>query len=570
MNKRPKSIDGFVLRRHEEPRKPLRNEGERRNISLDDQSQPRKIISPETSDLDEDIESSLEGLDGGDDKKLAQIPADKEESPRIKRGGNRANGELSRKEKRAAKKAEKRSKKHWKLKRNLKWAVIILVLAAISYAVYSVINLANEACKFSGEKSCGIANVIGAVTVNTPLKKDSNGRTNILILGTSDDRHDASDNGGWLTDSIMILSIDQEKHDAYMVSVPRDLWVKYGISCDVGNQGKINAFYQCAGGGQGGVNGDQKALETALPFFSKISGLSLQYGVNVNYTVLEGLVNAVGGQITVDIQSDPISAGGIYDYNTGIKLSNGPNTINAQQALALAKARGDRAPTYGLANSNFDREQNQQRILVGIMNQAKTANLITNIGGMESALSSFGDNVRTTFSLGEIKTLMSIMKDFSPTSLKSINLMSADPAVLTTGMVNGQSVVIPTAGTFDYGDIQAYIAKNVSSDPMVKEGAVVDVLNGSGVSGAAKSVASDLKSASFTVGATGNAPSEITSKVEIHDLSGGKMPGTLAALEKKYGVKANASGSLGGFSSTDNASFVVIVGPNLANSFANN
>jgi hypothetical protein len=72
------------------------------------------------------------------------------------------------------------------------------------------------------------------------------------------------------------------------------------------------------------------------------------------------------------------------------------------------------------------------------------------------------------------------------------------------------------------------------------------------------------------VGATGNAPSEITSKVEIHDLSGGKMPGTLAALEKKYGVKANASGSLGGFSSTDNASFVVIVGPNLANSFANN
>ena len=44
------------------------------------------------------------------------------------------------------------------------------------------------------------------------LKADSNGRSNILLLGTSED--DPGHEGSYLTDSIMILSISQSKKDA--------------------------------------------------------------------------------------------------------------------------------------------------------------------------------------------------------------------------------------------------------------------------------------------------------------------------------------------------------------------
>jgi hypothetical protein len=58
--------------------------------------------------------------------------------------------------------------------------------------------------------------------------------------------------------------------------------------------------------------------------------------------------------------------------------------------------------------------------------------------------------------------------------------------------------------------------------------------------------------------------------VEIYDLSAGSdgkttMPGTSAALAKKFGVKVQIGAPVG-FTSRDGASFVVVVGPGLANS----
>ena len=45
---------------------------------------------------------------------------------------------------------------------------------------------------------------------NQPLKMDAHGRSNMLILGTTDD--DPDHPGATLTDSMMVLSVDQKKH----------------------------------------------------------------------------------------------------------------------------------------------------------------------------------------------------------------------------------------------------------------------------------------------------------------------------------------------------------------------
>src|SRR5665648_962443 len=85
-------------------------------------------------------------------------------------------------------------------------------------------------------------NIFG-ILQNKPLKMDTNGRSNILVFGTSED--DPEHQAGYLTDSILVLSIDQNKKNAFMVSVPRDLEVQYGAPCVSGYQGKINVVYGC-------------------------------------------------------------------------------------------------------------------------------------------------------------------------------------------------------------------------------------------------------------------------------------------------------------------------------------
>lgn len=398
----------------------------------------------------------------------------------------------------------------------------------------------------------------------TPLKADANGRSNILILGTSED--DPGHEGAYLTDSIMVMSVDQTKKNAYMISIPRDLVVKYGQACNAGYAGKINEYYNCVHEGATGVEADRQALTKAAGFIGEIVGLDIQYGVNVNYTVMRDVINAVGGKITVNIEGNgPVPAGvkpgsvmdSNFDWKCGVgdrKVSRaevlrrcppnghfidygpGPVELDAEHALYLAQARGDSAPTWGLAQSNFDREKNQQKIVKAIRDKAANGGLLTNIGSVTGVLESLGNNLRTTFEAKEVRTLVDIAKDINNDEIKSVSLIDGDAPVMTTGNVSGMSVVHPSAGTYDYSQLRAVIARNLSSNPVVREHALVQVVNASGVAGAAQAEADKLEKQGFTVGASANASGEYPA-VKIYQIGDGNTA-TAAKLKEIYKVAA--------------------------------
>lgn len=386
-----------------------------------------------------------------------------------------------------------------------------------------------------------------------PLKQDANGRTNVLILGTSED--DPGHEGANLTDSMMILSVDQTKKNAFMISIPRDLYVKYGQACDAGYQGKINVYFSCVGGDPGNTDATRAALAKTGSFVGGIFGLDIQYGVNVNYTVMRDLVNAVGG-ITVTIESrDPRGQmDSNFDWKCGknklsraqqlqrcppsghfIDYPNGPVNLDAEHALYLAQARGDAAPTYGFEQSNFDREKNQQKIIKAIREKAMSAGVLADFGKVTGIIDSLGNNLRTTFETKEIRTLVNLAKDIQSDSIQSISLIDGDEPVMGTGNVSGQSVVRPTAGTYEYGALQAYIKQELSSNPVTREKAKVAIMNGSGVSGAAQTESDKLTGQGFIVGELGNAPEGDYGKVKIYQIDKTKAA-TAAKLKEIYGV----------------------------------
>jgi anionic cell wall polymer biosynthesis LytR-Cps2A-Psr (LCP) family protein len=74
-------------------------------------------------------------------------------------------------------------------------------------------------------------------TSDTPayIKKHDEKRVNILLAGVGGKNHD----GGYLTDSIMLVSLDTTTSSITMFSIPRDLFVAY----PAGGGGRINALY---------------------------------------------------------------------------------------------------------------------------------------------------------------------------------------------------------------------------------------------------------------------------------------------------------------------------------------
>jgi anionic cell wall polymer biosynthesis LytR-Cps2A-Psr (LCP) family protein len=449
-----------------------------------------------------------------------------------------------------------------KARRIIKWVVILLLVALLAiggWLAYKAMRASNSIFK---------GNIFDVIQ-NQPLKQDENGRSNILVLGTSQD--DPGHEAGYLTDSIMVISVDQKNKNAYMISIPRDLEVKYGEACLSGYQGKINVYYQCVGGGTDNIDAERAALTKEAGFIGGVLGMDIQYGVNVNYTVMRELVSAVGG-ITVTIESrDPRGQmDANFDWKCGVgdrKVShaevlrrcppsghfidypNGPVNLDAEHALYLAQARGD-ALNYGFEQSNFDREKNQQKIVKAIREKALSAGVLANFGRVSGILDALGNNLRTTFEAKEIRTLVSLAKDIKNEDIQSISLIDSEPPLMSG---NAQ----PSAGMYQFGDIQAYIKKKLSSNPVVREEANVVVLNGSGVPGVAQTESDKLKEAGFTITAVDNAPEGTYADVEVYQIGDGKTA-TKAKLESMYGVKTKMTAPP--IAVSEGTNFVVIIG----------
>lgn len=450
----------------------------------------------------------------------------------------------------------------------VKWVAIaigLIVLAIGGYFAYKTLHTSGNVFK-SGN--------IFSLFQNQPLKQDANGRSNILILGTAED--DPGHDAGYLTDSILVLSIDQKNKTAAMFSIPRDLEVKYGMACPSGYAGKINVYFSCVNTGTDSA-AEQDRLTKTKQFMGDIVGLDIQYGVHVNYTVMRDVVKAVGNSITVNIEGSG-GAPGVMDSNFDwkcwngannypgiatikrncppnghfIDYPNGPVALDAEHALYLAQARGDVMPTYGLGNSNFDRERNQQKIILAIKEKALSAGTLTDFSKVSNLIDAMDKNLRTNFDMSEIRTLAQLGADIKNESITRIDLMdqSKGTAVFTADAQ-------PSAGKYQFDQLRAYIRKQLSADPVAREGANVMVLNGTGTAGAAQTEADKLYKLGMTIARVGNAPSGKYGKATVYQVGTG-MTATKAKLELLYGTKVTAETPP--VTVTGETNFVVIIG----------
>jgi LCP family protein required for cell wall assembly len=540
MKDRHSSIDGFI------PRSAGNNLGETANRNNQNNifgASREKLSSISNQSMYQTSkQQSTIGIRRSDvDESLRDIDDSNQESSK----------KLSRKQRRRLKKMAKKPKS--KIRRIIKWFIILIIIAVIGLGGYFAYKfIANGGNIFQGN--------FFDIFQSQSLKEDSNGRSNFLILGTTED--DPNHPGSNLTDTMMVVSIDQHKDNAYVFSVPRDLYVQYGMACPSGYEGKINEYFSCSDTGTSQA-AEQDRLAKTEKFVGNIFGLDIQYGIHANLTVVRDAVNAVGG-IDVNIVGD--GAPGILDRNFDwrcnytcylVKYTNGVHHLNGNAAMYLAMARGDTAPTYGLANSNFDREKNQQKIIIALKAKAMSTGILTNVDAVTKLFDALGNNLRTNIQTKEIRTLMTVASQIKSSSVHTISLIDGDKSVVTTGGYAGQSIVLPSDGMFNYSGIQAFIDQNFSSNPVIREAAPIVVLNGTDQNGFGQTKADILSKDGFNVISVSTAPSGTYNKVEVFKIGSGDSA-TANKLSTMFNVKIQSTPPPVSFDSS--AKFVVIFG----------
>lgn len=202
----------------------------------------------------------------------------------------------------------------------------------------------------------------------------------VLLLGADSD--DASFNG----DTIMLVTFDPNTLHATMFSIPRDTYVT--MACG-GNQTKITHA------AWGGVKCMVRTVEN-------FTGIDIDYYVKINFNGLIDLVNALGG-ITVDVPLDFCESNADrWEGEYSICLNKGVQRLNGEQALALARHRKT------LPLGDFQRGQNQQLVVEGMLNELKSIKTVKDFYNILDILST---NLDTSMTPEDILSFYNVGKN---------------------------------------------------------------------------------------------------------------------------------------------------------------
>ena len=285
-------------------------------------------------------------------------------------------------------------KKNKKKKRILKRILIMLVIVLIALLA----GIAYKTKKNGGGMQGLLSTLVGH-DEETLKQLDP---IQILLMGVS------TDNGGKLTDTIIIGSYDPKNQKASLLSIPRDTFIGKNASSGTGSD-KINSLYQ---------KGPEKTLEKV----NELTGLDIKYYMVIDNQALIKLVDVIDGvqfHVPIDMKYDDPS------QDLHINLKKGLQTINGNKAEQLLRFRhGNNGETYPeeYGGNDYGRMRTQREFMIETVKQTVQAKNILKVK----------DIVDIAYEYVETNLSISIIKDYVPYAV-NINIDNIQSAVLPGG-----------------------------------------------------------------------------------------------------------------------------------------
>lgn len=369
-------------------------------------------------------------------------------------------------------------------------------------------------------------------------------RVTALILGYGGGGHD----GGYLTDTIMVVSFDPARKAVTMVNIPRDLYafVPYG-GPKIGYWGKINSAFsyvmEVANPSQLSpryrYTDDQSRMDAAAnltkDIVEEVTGIPIDYWAVWSFDGFRRLINAIGGvDVTIDTAFDdyeyPANDDASIDASVmHIHFDAGPAHLDGERAIEFARSR------HSLQDgSDFNRSKRQMKIVQAVKEKMARPDIL--FKGLD-IMEALQGRMRTSLSFNEARGLADYFRS-SEGSAKLNNLLFV-PQILSSNFLYDSSsasagyILIPQAGQGNYKDIQDWLEGAIAAPEIRYENLTVQVQNGTGLgSKFSLTATADLKAQGFNVLQPLWANTVTTT--QILDYSNGKAVRSLKALNQLF------------------------------------
>jgi anionic cell wall polymer biosynthesis LytR-Cps2A-Psr (LCP) family protein len=327
----------------------------------------------------------------------------------------------------------------------------------------------------------------------SPNSVESGGGDNLnkevtfLLLGYGGQGHD----GGYLSDSLMLLNINFASKEIVLISVPRDLWVSIPVRSDEKINRKINAAYAI------GLDDEKYPLKEprykgefgggrlVSAVVENLFDITIDGFVAVDFSSFEKIIDTLGG-IDVDVPKTfddyfyPIkgkendtcgfSPSQIEEFHmkySGFELEKqftcryehlhfdkGRNHMDGKTALKFVRSR--HSSQYG---GDFARSQRQKEVLLAAKDKLLT---LTAVKKHEDIYEEFKNLVKTDITKDVVLGLAKSMGDVSQYKMKFAGL-TEENVLMAAKSFDGQFILIPKKGEGVWDDVREFIREQIGS-----------------------------------------------------------------------------------------------------------
>ncbi len=352
------------------------------------------------------------------------------------------------------------------------------------------------------------------------LKGEDNDRINILLLGMGGGNHE----GAYLTDTIMLASLQPSAKQVSLISIPRDLVAPISNWQKVNS---INAYAEKENPGSGG--------EVTAKAFTELLQTPIDYYIRVDFSGFSKIIDELGG-IEVNVenplddytypilgQEDNLNYYARFEH---LHIEKGLQTMDGSLALKYARSRH----ALNFEGSDFARARRQQLVLQAVKDKLLSSKTLLNPVVVTKLVNEFSKDISTNLNAWEMLRLWELFKDVEKAQIINKVLSDAPDGLLVSGRgENGAYILTPRSGNFSevrnmIKNIFATSTTGIISVPekkiiKISDNASVTVLNGTWINGLAGKTSVMLEQSGFNVLKTGNSPERDYTQTTVYSLA---------------------------------------------------
>ncbi|MEU5553438.1 MULTISPECIES: LCP family protein [unclassified Micromonospora] len=283
------------------------------------------------------------------------------------------------------KKSGKGGKKGRTRRKDPLWARITLVFGAVLMMTSGLAIVGSKAVIGQATGSISQRNLLGEAGKTVDEGGNNlEGPIDMLLLGVDARERWAADDVR--ADSIIVLHIPATHDQAYLISIPRDTEARIPAFPETdfpGGVDKINAAFQAGARNGGGWEGGAQLMAQTI---KGMTGVGFDGAAIINFGGFKNVIDALGS-VRICPKQEVKSAHMSYvdgkvmwnadakktgKQRTPVVHKKGCQEMEGWAALDFSRQR------YGLANSDYDRQQNQQQLIKAMAKKASQNGTLTN------------------------------------------------------------------------------------------------------------------------------------------------------------------------------------------------